>query len=117
MAVRTLFGAAALGVVTLTAGCVPPPAAPDTSGPATTAPTAATTTTSSTSTTTSTVPGPSGTVTVSPTVETPDRQPAGVNDADDAAIWVHPTDPSQSLIIATVKAGGLDVYRPDGIVV
>jgi 3-phytase len=40
-----------------------------------------------------------------------------VNDADDAAIWVHPTDSSQSLIIATIKAGGLDVYRPDGTVV
>ncbi len=54
---------------------------------------------------------------VSPTVETPNRAPAGTNDADDAAIWVHPTDPSKSLILGSVKQWGLDVYRPDGTVV
>ena len=54
---------------------------------------------------------------VSPSVETPNRAPAGTNDADDAAIWVHPTDPSQSLILGSVKQWGLDVYRPDGTVV
>ncbi len=63
------------------------------------------------------MPGPPGTVTVSPTVQTPDRKPSGVNDADDPAIWVHPTDPSKSLIIGTIKEGGLDVYKPDGTVV
>lgn len=30
--------------------------------------------------------------------------------ADDAAIWLHPTDPSRSLIIGTDKRRGLDVY-------
>ena len=32
------------------------------------------------------------------------------NDPDDPAIWVHPTDPSRSLIIGTDKKQGLDVY-------
>ena len=63
------------------------------------------------------VPPPSGTVTVSPSAQTPDRKPAGTNDADDAAFWIHPTDPSRSLILGTVKVGGLDVYRPDGTLV
>jgi 3-phytase len=41
---------------------------------------------------------------------------AGSGDAaDDPAIWVHPTDPSQSVIIGTDKAnGGLAVYSLDG---
>jgi 3-phytase len=30
--------------------------------------------------------------------------------ADDPSIWVHPTDPSRSLIIGTDKKNGLDVY-------
>ena len=123
MMVKTLLGAVVAGVVPLTVGCVAPPAAPGPSAPTTATSTSTTTSTTSTSSTTlsttvtSAPPTPPGTVTVSPTVETPDRRPAGVNDADDAAIWVHPTDSSQSLIIATVKAGGLDVYRLDGTVV
>lgn len=40
------------------------------------------------------------------------------NDPDDPAIWVHPTDPSRSLIIATMKvaspAGAVVVYGMDG---
>ncbi len=40
------------------------------------------------------------------------------NDPDDPAIWVHPTDPSQSLILGTMKvaapAGGLAVFGMDG---
>ncbi|WP_129775781.1 phytase [Peristeroidobacter soli] len=36
---------------------------------------------------------------------------ASANDAaDDPAIWIHPTDPSRSLIIGTDKKNGLDVY-------
>lgn len=36
---------------------------------------------------------------------------ASINDAaDDPAIWVHPSDPSRSLIIGTDKKHGLDVY-------
>ncbi|UAL12362.1 phytase [Caulobacter segnis] len=34
--------------------------------------------------------------------------------ADDPAIWVHPTDPSQSVIIGTDKKGGLAVYDLSG---
>lgn len=34
--------------------------------------------------------------------------------ADDPAIWVHPTDPSLSLIIATNKKGALDVHDLTG---
>jgi myo-inositol-hexaphosphate 3-phosphohydrolase len=30
-------------------------------------------------------------------------------DADDPAIWVHPKDASRSLVLATLKEGGLDV--------
>lgn len=34
--------------------------------------------------------------------------------ADDPAIWVHPTDPEQSLILGTNKQAGLVVYALDG---
>jgi 3-phytase len=34
--------------------------------------------------------------------------------ADDPAIWVHPTDPAQSLIVTTDKRRGLEVYALDG---
>jgi 3-phytase len=43
------------------------------------------------------------------------------SDVDDPSIWLHPTDPSKSLIIATVKAaapaGALMVYDLDGRVI
>jgi 3-phytase len=41
------------------------------------------------------------------------------HDTDDPAIWIHPTDPSQSLILGTDKDadGGLYVYRLDGTIV
>lgn len=35
-------------------------------------------------------------------------------DPDDPAIWVHPTDPAQSLVLATVKDGGMYVFDLDG---
>ncbi len=35
-------------------------------------------------------------------------------DADDPAIWVHPSDPEQSLILGTDKTRGLFVYALDG---
>lgn len=54
------------------------------------------------------------TTTVTATAETIDHKPAGTNDADDPAFWVHPTDPDKSLIIGTIKEAGLDVYRTDG---
>ncbi|MBG0782671.1 MAG: phytase [Bacteroidales bacterium] len=34
--------------------------------------------------------------------------------ADDPAIWIHPTDPAKSLIIATNKKAGLEVYTLSG---
>lgn len=34
--------------------------------------------------------------------------------ADDAAIWIHPSDPSRTLIIGTDKKRGLDVYDLSG---
>jgi 3-phytase len=46
---------------------------------------------------------------VQPVVET-DAVPHDGDAADDPAIWVHPTDPAQSLIIGTDKRGGLAVY-------
>ena len=34
--------------------------------------------------------------------------------ADDPAVWVHPTDPSLSLVVANDKLGALEVYELDG---
>jgi 3-phytase len=49
---------------------------------------------------------PAPAVDVSPAVETTPSP----GDADDPAIWVHPTDPSLSLVIGTDKRKGLGVY-------
>ncbi len=50
---------------------------------------------------------------------------ARLGDMDDPAIWVHPTAPEQSLVVAALKEGGLEVYdlagnvlqslSPDGV--
>ena len=40
--------------------------------------------------------------------------PSANDAADDPAIWVHPSDPSRSLIIGTDKKNGLDVYDLTG---
>lgn len=50
---------------------------------------------------------------VHPTMET---EPVGHDGdaADDPAIWVHPTDPAKSVIIATDKKGGILVYDLSG---
>jgi len=47
------------------------------------------------------------------TIET-DPVPNGGDAADDPAIWIHPTDPTQSTIIGTDKQGGLAVYDLTG---
>jgi 3-phytase len=41
------------------------------------------------------------------------------NDTDDPAIWIHPTDPAQSLIVGTDKdsLGGLYIFNLDGKIV
>ncbi len=51
--------------------------------------------------------------TVMATVETQPVEGGG-DAADDPAIWVHPTDPSKSLIIGTDKQAGLGVYDLTG---
>ncbi len=57
---------------------------------------------------------PQGTVaTVTPTVETEVVDSWG-DAADDPAIWVHPEDPSKSLVLGTDKKGGLHVYNLGG---
>jgi 3-phytase len=38
----------------------------------------------------------------------------GNADADDPAIWVHPKDATKSLVVSTLKEGGLDVYDLTG---
>ena len=53
---------------------------------------------------------------VQPTIET-DPMPHRGDTADDLSVWVHPANPSQSLIIGTDKsgaAGGFGVYNIDG---
>src|SRR5687768_12690185 len=50
---------------------------------------------------------------VAPAAET-DPVPSSGDAADDAAIWVHPTDPARSTIIGTDKQGGLAVYDQVG---
>lgn len=58
---------------------------------------------------------PAGEFEVTPVAET-DPVPHGGDAADDPAIWVHPTDPSRSIIIGTDKqdGGGLILYDLDG---
>lgn len=57
-------------------------------------------------------------VPVKPMVETAPVTHDG-DSADDPAIWIHPSDPAQSLIIGTDKAngGGLTSYNLDGSIV
>lgn len=52
---------------------------------------------------------------ITPTIETTAIQAiAGEDAADDPAIWIHPTDPSKSLIYGSNKKGGLAVYNLTG---
>jgi 3-phytase len=54
---------------------------------------------------------------VAAAVETPalfDDDAGGNADADDPAIWLHPRRPDASVVVATAKEGGLEVYRLDG---
>src|SRR3954462_1238659 len=52
-------------------------------------------------------------VDVAATVETAPVHRGG-HAADDPAIWVHPSDPSKSLVLGDDKGGGLCVYGLDG---
>jgi 3-phytase len=60
-----------------------------------------------------TVVSTSAAVSVLPTFETDPSHHSG-DTADDATIWIHPTDPSLSLVIGDDKGGGLMVYGLDG---
>jgi 3-phytase len=107
------------GLLTLTACQSPQSAIPTVASPTsvvTAAPTVAPTTVTAAQ---STVP------IVQPGLETqpvldldPDAEGAPADarrgDADDPAIWLHPTDPAQSLVIGALKDGGLDIYDLDG---
>lgn len=57
-------------------------------------------------------PGPS-TATVAPVLST---EPVAV-DSDDPAVWIHPTDPLQSLVVGTDKGGSLYVFNLDGAII
>src|SRR5688572_4143767 len=50
------------------------------------------------------------------TLDTGDPVLAGVlqGDSDDPAIWVHPTRPTESLVLATLKNGGMAVFDLKG---
>lgn len=52
-------------------------------------------------------------VTVLPTAETEPARSVG-DSADDAAIWVHPTEPALSTVIGTDKLAGLSVFDLSG---
>lgn len=54
-----------------------------------------------------------GALEVAATVETAEVGHSG-DAADDPAVWVHPDDPSQSVVVATDKQGGLLVYDLTG---
>ena len=53
------------------------------------------------------------TVTATARAET-DCVPTEKDSADDPALWIHPTDPSKSLVLGTNKKGGLHAYSLDG---
>jgi len=58
-----------------------------------------------------------GLATITPTLETRSHysDEAGRHtDVDDPAIWIHPTDKSRSLVVTTLKKGGIDVYNLAG---
>ncbi|MCK2217079.1 phytase [Actinomadura sp. ATCC 31491] len=64
------------------------------------------------------VPASGSTVaTVYPDVETPalyDDEAGGNSNGDDPAIWVHPSDSDDSVVVTTAKEGGLNVYDLGG---
>jgi 3-phytase len=42
--------------------------------------------------------------------------PIPVEQVEDAAIWIHPADPAQSLVFVSHKKQGLAAHRPDGLI-
>jgi myo-inositol-hexaphosphate 3-phosphohydrolase len=53
-------------------------------------------------------------VTVTSTLETEPFFEEDEADADDPAIWVHPGDRAQSIVVGTLKSGGLAVFDLGG---
>jgi myo-inositol-hexaphosphate 3-phosphohydrolase len=51
-----------------------------------------------------------------PILDMDEDLPAGARfgDMDDPAIWLHPADPTQSVVAGVLKEGGLEVYDLDG---
>lgn len=43
-----------------------------------------------------------------------ETDPSAQDDANDVAIWVHPTDPSRSLVLGTAGTAGLELFGLDG---
>ncbi|MGP3689785.1 phytase [Streptomyces sp. IBSNAI002] len=58
-------------------------------------------------------PAQAAAASVTATVETAPVSHSG-DAADDPAIWVHPTDPARSVVVATDKKGALEVYDLSG---
>ncbi|MFJ3727884.1 phytase [Streptomyces sp. NPDC090045] len=58
-------------------------------------------------------PAQAAAISVTATVETAPVSHSG-DAADDPAIWVHPTDPAKSVVVATDKKGALEVYDMTG---
>ncbi len=44
-------------------------------------------------------------------------QPVPVNEVQDAAIWLHPTEPAKSLLFITNEKRGLEVHNLDGLLI
>lgn len=44
-------------------------------------------------------------------------QPVPVNEVQDAAFWIHPTDPAKSLLFITNEKRGLEVHNLDGLLI
>lgn len=54
---------------------------------------------------------------IAPTLETPSHysdEKGNFTDVDDPAIWVNSADKSKSLVVTTLKKGGIDVYNLQG---
>src|SRR5262249_15549153 len=43
-----------------------------------------------------------------------ETDPSAQDDANDVAIWVHPADPSRSLVLGTAGTAGLELFGLDG---
>jgi 3-phytase len=49
-----------------------------------------------------------------PIVAVAETDPSAQDDANDVAVWIHPSDPSRSLVLGTAGTAGLEVFGLDG---